>query len=253
MSGKTHRTDYDAIASRYDLGPFRAKQPDPELEDLVASRGDAIRVLDIACGTGNQLVANRSVAPRATFVGLDYSMGMLRIARAKSREIHLVHASGVALPFADASFDFISHQFAFHHIPDKPALLREARRVLAPGGRFVLANIDPHTMAEAALFRYFPEALANDRRDFPEAKLISAMFRHAGFADVVWEDKSGRAEVPLSTPAKEFRDKSSSSELTSLTDAEYARGLARLEADIAAKGADALVPTEWTVTRVRGT
>ena len=76
-------------------------------------------VLDIACGTGNQLIADRSLAPLARLVGIDGSLGMLRQARQKAADIQWVHGDSAALPFATASFDFVSCQYALHHFRDK--------------------------------------------------------------------------------------------------------------------------------------
>ena len=83
---RSSRVDYDAIAPLYDSQPHREKSPDPALAAFLAERsalGTAL-LLDIACGTGNQLVANRAIASSARMVGFDGSLGMLRQARAKS-------------------------------------------------------------------------------------------------------------------------------------------------------------------------
>ena len=76
----------------------------------MAGRGPttSLTLLDIACGTGNQQIANRSLTPNAKFVGLDGSLGMLRQARRKMPDITWVHGDSAALPFASGSFDFVS-------------------------------------------------------------------------------------------------------------------------------------------------
>src|SRR5438270_10385799 len=95
---RSSRVEYDAIAPLYDSQPGREKSPDPALAAFLAERsalGTGL-LLDIACGTGNQLVANRAIASSARMVGFDGSLGMLRQARAKSAEIGWVHGDSSA-------------------------------------------------------------------------------------------------------------------------------------------------------------
>ena len=122
----TLRINYDTIAHLYDGQPFREKTVDPELVTFIAQRTFPNRpsILDIACGTGSELVANRSVVPDARLVGLDRSLGMLRQAQTKLGDIAWVQADAAMLPFQPECFDFISCQFAFHHILDKSLTLR---------------------------------------------------------------------------------------------------------------------------------
>ena len=130
------RVNYDAIAHLYDATPYRAKPVDPELISFAKQcPTDEIAVLDIGCGTGNQLIANRGALNSAWMVGVDPFAGMLRQAKRKAAEIAWVQADGSTLPFHDQSFDFISCQFVFHHIGNKSGCLTDAFRVLRPGGR----------------------------------------------------------------------------------------------------------------------
>lgn len=128
------RVNYDAIAHLYDATPYRAKPVDPELISFAKQcPTDEIAVLDIGCGTGNQLIANRGALNSAWMVGVDPFAGMLRQAKRKAAEIAWVQADGSTLPFHDQSFDFISCQFVFHHIGNKSGCLTDAFRVLRPG------------------------------------------------------------------------------------------------------------------------
>jgi ubiquinone/menaquinone biosynthesis C-methylase UbiE len=138
----SRRADYDAIAPLYDSGPTRSKVADPELLAFIEHRAssDALSLLDIGCGTGNQLVANSIAVPDVTMVGVDRSLGMLRQAWPKSPNICWVRADAAALPFLALSFDFVSCQFAFHHVQAKAGMLRETFRVLRPRGRFACAT-----------------------------------------------------------------------------------------------------------------
>jgi ubiquinone/menaquinone biosynthesis C-methylase UbiE len=144
------------------------KSADPELITFLAGRAPtaALTLLDIACGTGNQQIANRVVAPDASFVGLDGSLGMLRQARRKMPDIDWVHGDSAALPFASDSFDFVSCQYAFQHFRDKAGMLREAFRVLRRRGRFALYNMCPQESDDWLYYIYFPEAKIRDFADF---------------------------------------------------------------------------------------
>jgi ubiquinone/menaquinone biosynthesis C-methylase UbiE len=114
---RSPRVDYDKIAHLYDSQPYRARLVDPELLALLRERAprEPMSLLDIACGTGNQLIANRAAAPDARVIGIDQSLGMLCQARQKAPEIAWVRADAAALPLQSAGFDFIRCQFAFHH------------------------------------------------------------------------------------------------------------------------------------------
>lgn len=99
------------------------------------------RVLDIGCGTGNHAIAVARSGARVT--GVDISPAMLRRARAKARDLDVelmevdLHAG---LPFADGSFDCVLSVHVLQMVRDPAAFLDEVRRVLAPGGRLVLAG-----------------------------------------------------------------------------------------------------------------
>lgn len=98
-------------------------------------------VLDVATGTG--LVAREAASvlgDRARVVGLDPSSGMLHAA---SSELGTSAVQGTAesLPFASASFDFLSMGFALRHMTDLTVVFSEFRRVLRPGGVVCLLEI----------------------------------------------------------------------------------------------------------------
>ena len=183
------RVDYDAIAPLFDSGPHRTKTVDPELLAFIEQRipGDLPSILDAGCGTGNQLIANRPVLPAARLVGLDRSLGMLRQARPKAPDIDWVQADASALPFQTESFDFITCQFALHHIQDKVGMLRETLRVLRIGGRLILRNLCPQECADWLYYDYFPEARTIDLEDFWPPETIMAEMDATGFVAVTEE------------------------------------------------------------------
>jgi ubiquinone/menaquinone biosynthesis C-methylase UbiE len=155
--------NYDAFAHLYDSQPYRGKTVDPELAAFTAQHAasDRLSILDIACGTGSQLVANRSIVPYARLVGLDRSFGMLRQAQPKGQGILWIQADGAMLPFQSESFDFVTCQFGFHHLPDKKDMLHALFQVLRNDGQFVMRNLCPQEHPDWLYYEYFPEALPN--------------------------------------------------------------------------------------------
>lgn len=107
------------------------------------------RVLDVGCGTGVLTrLAAEAVGPSGHVVGIDPSPGMIGVARVNATQIssraEFKLAAIERLPFEDASFDVVLSSCMLHHLPAelKHEGLREVRRMLKPGGRFVAVDID---------------------------------------------------------------------------------------------------------------
>jgi ubiquinone/menaquinone biosynthesis C-methylase UbiE len=234
------RVDYDSIAPVYDQGRYREKSCDPQLRAFLAERDSRrpIRVLDICCGTGAQLAANRREWPELVYVGLDASLEMLRVAWAREPEIRWLRGDAAVLPLAGASFDYVSNQFALHHVRRKREFLAEVARVLRPGGRFVIRNLDPWSMPGWALYRYFPAAQERDLRDFMPVEEIVEILREVGLQAEI-ERRHWTDPVTLGDLAADIRKRRDRSQLIALSDDEYAAGLARVEADLRRLGPDA--------------
>jgi SAM-dependent methyltransferase len=239
---RSPRVDYDAIAHLYDGQPYRAKMSDPELSAFIAqsTATHTVSVLDIGCGTGNQLVADRTVVRGARLVGVDRSLGMLRQARAKTSDIDWVQADAALLPFRPDSFDLVTCQHVFHHVRDKAAMLHEALRVLRSGGRLVLHSLCPQESPDWLYYEYFPEAHAIDLTDFWSPESISACMETAGFVAVTEERQHLRYEQNLRDWLIVVQRRDTCSQLMAITDSAYAAGLRRLEQELADGSAPAV-------------
>ena len=129
---------YERTAARYLLGPWAQG-----LVDL-AGVGKGERVLDLACGTGAVArVAAERAGASGRVTGLDLNAGMIAVARSlpapPGAPVAWIEASAEATGLPDGEFDAVLCQQGLQFFPDKPAALREARRVLAPGGRIAMS------------------------------------------------------------------------------------------------------------------
>jgi demethylmenaquinone methyltransferase/2-methoxy-6-polyprenyl-1,4-benzoquinol methylase len=138
------REMFDRIAPRYDgLNRLLSVGLDQRWRraalDAVAI-GDGDRVLDLACGTGDlaELAARRG----ARVVGADFARQMLEGARRRGVPAALVQADGARLPFAGGSLDAVVCGFALRNFVSLPDIFDELARVLAPGGRVALLDVD---------------------------------------------------------------------------------------------------------------
>ena len=139
------------------------------------------RVLDVGCGTGLLLRELARRLPAATaLTGVDAASGMVSQARARVGDPRLNFVPGAAerLPFGDAAFDLVISTTSFDHWADQRAGLAECRRVLAPGGLFVLTDV-----CSAWLLPTLVGTRGNRARTPLRAtKLLAA----AGFRSVTW-------------------------------------------------------------------
>ena len=129
---------------------------------------DARHVLDLGCGPGNSTAHLRD-AVGAGAVGGDYALGMLRRAHRRDPALRLVCLDAAALPLPDGSLDGVTLHSVLYLLPDRAGALREAARVLRPGGRIVL--LEPHGGWRTTL-RGLGRALPN-----PQWTLIAALWR----------------------------------------------------------------------------
>lgn len=165
------------------------------------------RVLDLACGTGivARLAAKR-VGPAGTIAGLDINPGMLAVARAAAPQAaaiawHQAPADATALP--DGAFDVVICQMGMQFFADKAAALREAHRVLAPGGRIVLNAPGPSPelfiiLADALARHIKPELAPFVQQVFSlhDTKQLQALMTQAGFTQATAESDTKTLALP---------------------------------------------------------
>src|SRR5436853_7391209 len=122
------------------------RRRDLALAALDAQPGDF--VVDVGCGPGFYVAALAEQA--GTVTGIDPSASMLALAERKTKDhgnVTLLKGEAIPLPLGDASMDRVLSVQVFEYVADVPAALAEVRRVLRPGGRVVLWDIDWTTLS----------------------------------------------------------------------------------------------------------
>jgi ubiquinone/menaquinone biosynthesis C-methylase UbiE len=129
--------------------------------ELLEELRDARRVLDVGCGPGQFTILLAEALPLAEVSGIDLAPTMIEIARGHAARslaagrLHFEIADVARLPMVDASFDAVLSSGSIKHWPDPVAGLREIHRVLVPGGRAFIGEMN--RLAP-------PEAIAVQRR-----------------------------------------------------------------------------------------
>jgi demethylmenaquinone methyltransferase/2-methoxy-6-polyprenyl-1,4-benzoquinol methylase len=201
MSAGVHRLWKDAAAAK--LNP----QPGETIIDCAGGTGDiARRLAKLAHGAQKR----RGGADAKIFV-VDYNAEMVGAGRERGYEPEISWGVGDAmrLPLPDACADAYIISFGIRNVADVAAALREARRVLKPGGRFLCLEFskpvtEPLRAAyDAYSFKVIPALggmIAKDResyqylvesiRRFPDQKTFAGMMTEAGFSRVGWTNFS---------------------------------------------------------------
>lgn len=206
------RALFSAIAGRYDLANHLLSGG---LDFFWRRRAATIirtwqpsRILDLATGSGDLALTLRAACPEVLVVGADFCHPMLCVAQRKGLS-HLVTADGLALPFADATFDVVTVAFGLRNMASWADALREMRRVLRPGGsllildfsvprpplvwlyrpylHYVLPRIAALLTGEKAAYDYLGDSI----EQFPHGPQMCALLTEAGLEKPTAEPLSG--------------------------------------------------------------
>jgi ubiquinone/menaquinone biosynthesis C-methylase UbiE len=152
------------------------------------------RLLEVGTGVSAVLAVLGQEFPGVRLTGVDIEPKQLEFARGHLAragvEATLLEADALALPFADESFDHVWMMWLLEHIPDALAALREARRILVPGGSITAIEVDystvhvePSTRALEALFHTMVKGMAAAGWSDAGTRLPDWL-REAGFREV---------------------------------------------------------------------
>lgn len=136
--------DWDRIRSLH----FPTEALESALRDL-AGKGPFRKHIDLGTGTGRILALFADRTDHAE--GLDISHHMLTVARANLNRAGLTrprvrHGDVTDTPFDDTSADLVTVHQVLHFLDDPSAVIKEAQRILKPGGRLLVVDFAPHTL-----------------------------------------------------------------------------------------------------------
>jgi demethylmenaquinone methyltransferase/2-methoxy-6-polyprenyl-1,4-benzoquinol methylase len=192
---------FDAIAPRYDLinrlmtfGLDQAWRR-ATIDALALPQGSL--VLDLACGTGD--LSRLAIRADYRVVGADLSAGMLAANRSG---IPVLEADVSSLPFSDSSFDGVVCGYALRNFTDLGPALAETARILRPGGRLAVLEVDAPSsralragydiwfnkvvpvlgaaLSDREAYSYLPRSVAY----LPPSPVLRRMLTEAGYATV---------------------------------------------------------------------
>jgi ubiquinone/menaquinone biosynthesis C-methylase UbiE len=181
---------YSRIARVYELWAVLTERRARRAVIERAALCDGESVLEVATGTGVQLLALARANLHGRTVGVDLADGMLATTRARlaaggrgAVEVH--RADALCLPFPDESFDLVINSFMLDLLPREeiPRALSELARVLRPGGRLVLSNM---TKGERPSHRVWDAFYARGLSLTANCRgvLAAPVLREIGFTDV---------------------------------------------------------------------
>jgi ubiquinone/menaquinone biosynthesis C-methylase UbiE len=150
------------------------------------------RVLETAAGTGIVTRAVSEALPGAEIIATDINPAVVEFAACQfvSEGVTFQAADAQQLPFEDGSFDLVLCLFGIMFFPDKVQANAEARRVLRPGGRYIMVTFNrldlnpvPKAAGEAVakLFPEDPRYMERGPFSYPDVGVIEQDLRSAGF------------------------------------------------------------------------
>lgn len=189
-----HSEQAEEFSERYDLMAqdaystvftYSRKRLNAYLNRYLPADATGLRLLDIGCGTGHQMMEMRERGFEVA--GIDGSDEMLDRARANNPGAPVEQADVEALPFPDASFDYILCIEVLRYLPDSRGAIREMARVLKPGGVALVTAIPPLNLNGYFVINRLATALPQKsltrlKQFFNSSRSLRRMFQQAGFA-----------------------------------------------------------------------
>ena len=182
-------TTFTEVYERVLVGPLFRPFAEQLVSRLAPHPDDS--VIDVACGTGIVArVARERLGTAARIVGVDVAPAMLAVARAVEPAIDWREGNATSLPVsATEQFTILTCHQGLQFMPDKPAAIREMRRVLSPGGRVGIATWRslqemPGVLELNAIAERHVGRIVDSRHSFGDAGALKSLLSDGGFKDV---------------------------------------------------------------------
>ena len=163
---------------------FSRRRLQDRLTEYLPPPGTRAAVLDVGCGTGEQMAHLRSLGFHVT--GVDGSPEMLEYARSRNPDATLIRAHVDDLPFDSAQFDLVVCIEVLRYLPDPQPCINEMARVLRPGGLCLAtaipyANLNGYAIVNRVASTLMVPGLTSLRQYFTTAARLDRQFAMAGF------------------------------------------------------------------------
>ncbi|MBF0137258.1 MAG: methyltransferase domain-containing protein [Magnetococcus sp. DMHC-1] len=188
---RTMRTDYRLTAFTYGR-----KKIDEVLDQVLNTLPSGARILDVGCGTGEQVARFRQRGFEV--VGMEPAENMRLIAQRNNPGVQILDGTATRLPFPDQHFNLVT-AFEVYRYFSKPELLqsfREAVRVTQPEGKFFFTMVNRYAMDGFYLYDGLRHLLANLRGSTPPIHCefttpaeIQTIFKHLGIHHVTCQGR----------------------------------------------------------------
>lgn len=151
-------------------------------------------VLDLCCGTGDFTKIFSCLSPSSKVIGLDNSIEMLKLAKAKNPNKAFIQGDCLNLPFGENEFDIVTIGFGLRNIEDRKKALSQIHKVLKDGGQFLHLDFGKHNIFSKIFDLYVkflsvffiknPESylyLIESKNEYPQPDELIKEFENSGF------------------------------------------------------------------------